>query len=62
MEVCYMTNNRIAEILRSKQLNEIYYNEQPVWIQEVHGDKASIGFLNSDASQDVYIKDLYENQ
>lgn len=56
-----MTNNRIAEILRNKQINEIYYNEQPVWVQEIHGDKATIGFINSDSSQDVFIKDLYEN-
>ena len=56
-----MTNNRIAEILRNRQINEIYYNEQPVWVQEIHGDKATIGFINSDSSQDVFIKDLYEN-
>ena len=56
-----MTNTRISEILRNKQLNEIYYNEQPVWVQEVHGDKATVGFINSNSSQDVFIKDLYEN-
>lgn len=56
-----MTNTRISEILRNKQLNEIYYNEQPVWVQEVHGDKATVGFINSNSSQDVFIKDLYED-
>ena len=56
-----MTNTRISEILRSKQLSELYYNEQPVWIQEVHGDKATVGFINSNSSQDVFIKDLYED-
>lgn len=56
-----MTNTRISEILRNKQLNEIYYNEQPVWVQEIHGDKATVGFINSNSSQDVFIKDLYED-
>ena len=56
-----MTNTRISEIMRNKQLNEIYYNEQPVWVQEVHGDKATVGFINSNSSQDVFIKDLYED-
>lgn len=56
-----MTNIRISEILRNKQLSEIYYNEQPVWVQEVHGDKATVGFINSNSSQDVFIKDLYED-
>ena len=56
-----MTNTRISEILRNKQLNEIYYNEQPVWVQEVHGDKATVGFINSNSSQDFFIKDLYED-
>ena len=56
-----MTNTRISEILRNKQLNEIYYNEQPVWVQEVHGDKATVGFINSNYSQDDFIKDLYED-
>ena len=56
-----MTNTRISEIMRNKQLNEIYYNEQPVWVQEVHGDKATVGFVDSNSSQDVFIKDLYED-
>ena len=55
-----MTNKRISEILQSKEIKEIYYNEQPVWVQELHGDKAKVGFLNSDGSKDLYINDLYE--
>lgn len=55
-----MTNKRISEILHSKEIKEIYYNEQPVWVQELHGDKAKVGFLNSDSSEDLYINDLYE--
>ena len=55
-----MTNKRVCEILRDKEIKEIYYNEQPVWVQEVHGDKATVGFLNSNTTEDFYINDLYE--
>ena len=30
-----MTNKRISEILQGKEIKEIYYNEQPVWVQEL---------------------------
>lgn len=55
-----MTNKRVCEILRNKEIKEIYYNEQPVWIQEIHGDKATVGFMNSNDTKDLYIDDLYE--
>lgn len=55
-----MTNKRVCEILKSKEIQEIYYNEQPVWVQEVHGNKATVGFLNSNDTMDLYIDDLYE--
>ena len=29
-----MNQKRVSEILNSRQLNEVYYNEKPVWIQE----------------------------
>ena len=41
-------------------IKEIYYNEQPVWVQKIHGDKATVGFINSDETKDLYIDDLYE--
>ena len=55
-----MTNKRVCEILRDKTIKEIYYNEHPVWIQEVHGDKATVGFVESGDTRDLYINDLYE--
>lgn len=55
-----MTNKRISEILQGKEIKEIYYNEQPVWVQELHGNTAKVGFLNSDITKDLYIDDLYE--
>ena len=55
-----MTSERVCEILRDKEIKEIYYNEQPVWIQEVHGNKATVGFVNSNETKDLYVDDLYE--
>lgn len=56
-----MNKQRINEILNHRQLNEVYYNEKPVWIQEVHDDIATIGFLDGSKEKDVYIDDLYED-
>lgn len=55
-----MTNKRVCEILRDKDIKEIYYNEQPVWIQEVHGNKAKVGFIDSNETRNLYVDDLYE--
>ncbi len=56
-----MNKKRVNEILNHRQLNEVYYNEKPVWIQEVHDDIAKIGFLDGSQEKDVYIDDLYES-
>lgn len=56
-----MNKERINEILKHKELNEVLYNEKPVWIQEVHDDIAKIGFLDGSKEKDVYIEDLYES-
>ena len=55
-----MTNKRVCEILKNKDIREIYYNDQPVWIQEVHGNKATVGFVGSNDTKDLYVKELYE--
>lgn len=55
-----MTSKRVCEILKNKKIKEIYYNEQPVWVQEVHGNKATVGFVDSNKTQDLYVNDLYE--
>lgn len=55
-----MTNKRVSEILRSKDIKEIYYNEEPVWIQELHSNKVTVGFMNSNDTKDLYVDDLYE--
>lgn len=55
-----MDKKRLNEILNQEKINEVFYNDRPVWIQETDGIKAKIGFLNGDAERDVFIKDLYE--
>lgn len=56
-----MTNNRINEILKNKELHDIFYNNRPVWIQELQGNTAKVGFIDNNEEQDVYIEDLYED-
>ena len=55
-----MTYNRINEILRNKELHEIFYNNRPVWIQELQGNTAKVGFVDNNEEKDVFIEDLYE--
>lgn len=56
-----MNKQRVNEILNHRNLSEVFYNEKPVWIQEVHDDIAKIGFLDGSSEKDVYIDDLYES-
>ena len=56
-----MNKKRLNEILNNRNLSEVFYEEKPVWIQEVHDNIAKIGFLDGSNEKDVYIEDLYEN-
>lgn len=55
-----MNKERVFEILRKKELHDVYYNERPVWIQELDNNIAKVGFIDNNEERDVYIKDLYE--
>lgn len=55
-----MKASKIHEILRNKQKVDIFYNERPVWIQEVNNDIAKIGFIYNFEEKNVHIEDLYE--
>ena len=55
-----MKASKIHEILRYKQKVDIFYNERPVWIQEVNNDIAKIGFIDNFEEKNVHIVDLYE--
>ncbi len=55
-----MNRNRIYEILQNKEIREIYYEDKPVWVQEVNNDVAKIGFMDGNSEIDVPIADLSE--
>lgn len=55
-----MNSKRVSEILKNKELQEVYYNDHPVWIQDVRDDIAKVGFVDTFEEKDVYIEDLYE--
>lgn len=55
-----MNLERVHAMLNNKEKLDIYYNERPVWIQEIQGNIAKIGFIDNFEEQDVYIEDLYE--
>ncbi len=56
-----MNGERISEILKNKELHDVYYNERPVWIQEVDNNVAKVGFIDNNEEKNVYIEDLYES-
>lgn len=56
-----MNFNRAYEMLNSKEKVDVYYDERPVWVQEIHDDVAKISFIDSFEEKDVYIDDLYED-
>lgn len=56
-----MNSKRIFEIINNKEIKDVYYDDRPVWVQEVNNNIAKIGFMDNSGEKDVYIKDLYEN-
>jgi len=56
-----MNKQRLTEILNRKNISEVYYNERPVWIQELKDNIAKVGFVDTQEEKDVYIEDLYES-
>lgn len=55
-----MDKDRITNILKGYDIKDIYYKNEPIWIQELHDNVATVGFLNSTECKDIHIKDLYE--
>lgn len=56
-----MKLQRAYDIMKNKEISEVYYNDKPVWIQEINNDTAKIGFLDGNSERDVFITDLYED-
>ncbi|HIU52080.1 MAG TPA: H-type small acid-soluble spore protein [Candidatus Merdicola faecigallinarum] len=55
-----MNLHRAYELLNNKEKVDIFYNERPVWIQELNDNIAKVGFIDNFEEKDVYIEDLYE--
>ncbi len=55
-----MNINRVHELLNSKEKVDIFYDERPVWIQEVSNNIAKVGFVDNFEEKDVFVEDLYE--
>ena len=55
-----MDKKRIFDIMQEQSMHNVLYDEKPVWIQEMHDNIATIGFLDGTKEKDVYIEDLYE--
>ncbi len=55
-----MEITRVYEILKNKEKAEVFYDERPVWIQELNHNIAKVGFIDNFEEKDVYIQDLYE--
>ncbi len=55
-----MDLNRVYAILNNKEKCDVFYQDRPVWIQEVSNTTAKVGFVDNFEERDVFIKDLYE--
>lgn len=59
-----MNIKRISQILKTKEKCDVYYEDKPVWIQELNNNMnmAKVGFIDGSGDKDVFIEDLYENK
>lgn len=55
-----MNSKRALEIVNKGEICDVFYEKEPVWIQEVQNNVATIGFLNGSNEKSVNIEDLYE--
>ncbi len=55
-----MNSKRAFEIVNNGEICDVFYEKEPVWIQEVQNNMATIGFLNGPYEKSVNIEDLYE--
>ena len=55
-----MNIKRVNEIINNREICDVYYNNKPVWIQEVNNELAKIGFMDLNKEKHVNVNDLYE--
>lgn len=56
-----MNSKRAYDIVKNKEIRDIYYDDRPVWIQELKGNTAKVGFVDNNEEKDIYIAELYED-
>lgn len=56
-----MNLERLHNMLNSKEKIDVYFDERPVWVQEVNDNIAKVSFIDNFEEKNVYIEDLYEN-
>lgn len=55
-----MNLQRIHQLVNQSEKTDVYYDERPVWIQEINDNIAKVGFVDNFEEKDVFIEDLYE--
>ena len=55
-----MNLERVQAIINNKEKVDVFYGNNPVWIQEVNNTAAKIGFINNFEEKIVSINDLIE--
>ena len=56
----FVAENLFPTIYSEKEKVDIFYDERPVWIQEVSNNIAKVGFVDNFEEKDVFVEDLYE--
>jgi len=56
-----MNKKRVCEIVENREIKDIFYEDRPVWIQEINNNIAKVGFIDNNEEKDVYVEDLYES-
>ena len=55
-----MNKQKVSQILNSNQKIDVFYNNRPVWIQELNNNIATVGFIDNFEEMHVDVKELYE--
>lgn len=57
-----MDKKRAFEIIDNREICDVYFENHPVWIQEINHNIAKIGFIDKNEELDVNIENLYEKK
>lgn len=56
-----MNIKRAFEIMNNKKIYDVYFENHPVWIQEIKNNRAKVGFMDVYMEKTVNIDYLDEN-